>query len=229
MLTAVRICKFFVLCVLMMACGRSMAQSMASIHIQSELPKQYSVQWNGTNYNSSEAGYLVIPEIPAGDQLLILSFPGTAYPETAFTCTITDRPRAFSMKLGINNTWSLFDMIGLYAMQGVPAAGLKISKPAPTVAAGSQPAKKPGQQSSNIRKLFDKAGPDGIDQVYLINNNGKTDTIALFIPVLEEPKPKQSAFNPQSAKSGAQGTEQSVIALDPRNHRLIRYTPAFKA
>jgi hypothetical protein len=188
----VRICKFVFLLVLI--CGNTMAQSPASIHIQSELPKQYSVEWNGKTYQSSETGYLVIPEVPAGDQLLFLGFPGNAYPETAFTCSIGDKSRGFSLKLGLDDSWTLFDMVDLYATKGAPAAGLKLAKLATPAAANPSAAPKPGPKTSPIRKLFDKAGPDGIDQVYLIDNNGKTDTVALFIPVLEEARPRQSAF-----------------------------------
>jgi hypothetical protein len=199
MLTAVRICKFVFLCVLVLTCERGVAQSKASIHIQSELPRQYSVLWNANSYVSTETGYLEIPEVPAGEQLLVFGFPNNAYPETAFSCTVTDKPRGFALKLAIDNSWSLFDMVDLYAMKGVPAAGLNIARPAPVV--GIPPSKKkPEQKVSNVRKLFDKAGPDGVDQVYLIDNGGKIDTIALFIPILEEPKPKQSAFSPAALR-----------------------------
>jgi hypothetical protein len=215
MLTAVRIYKYVLLCVLVAITGSSLAQSPASIHIQSELPKQYSVQWNGNNYNSTDRGYLEIPQVPAGEQLLILGFPGNAYPETAFTFTITDKPRGFALKLGIDNSWSMFDMVDFLAMRGVPAAGLKIDKPVPPVVAIPPPVKKQDQKASSIRKLFDKAGPDGIDQVYLIDNNGKTDTIALFIPVLEEIKPKQSASASPSVKPNSNTGLADMLSVQP--------------
>lgn len=37
-----------------------------------------------------------------------------------------------------------------------------------------------------IRKIFDKGSSSGVDQVYVIMTGNRADTIALFIPVLEQ-------------------------------------------
>jgi hypothetical protein len=232
MLTAPRICQFVFLCVLVLTGGQVKSQT-ASIHIQSELPRQYSVQWNGNSYQSSDAGYLEIPEVPAGKQLLIIGFPEKIYRETAFTCSVADKAKGFSLILGIDNNWTLFDMVDYLAMKGVPAAGLTIDKPVSPVASGPGEGKKQEPKIPGVRKLFDKAGPAGIDQVYLIDNNGKIDTIALFIPVLEETKPKESAWVPASAKADPLAGHYLYLtpsaATDPRNHRLNPKTPGILA
>lgn len=44
-----------------------------------------------------------------------------------------------------------------------------------------------------VKKIFDKSGNAGIDQVYTVSVKGKTDTIALFIPVLKEQEPAPMA------------------------------------
>jgi hypothetical protein len=51
-----------------------------------------------------------------------------------------------------------------------------------------------------IKKIFDKAGNTGIDQVYTISVKGKTDTIALFIPALKEQEPAPMAVAEQVTK-----------------------------
>ena len=60
--------------------------------------------------------------------------------------------------------------------------------------------------TAGIMKIFEKAGATGIDQVYVIVNGVKSDTVALFIPDLkaELPKPQsasQIAFISQSSDS----------------------------
>ncbi len=57
----------------------------------------------------------------------------------------------------------------------------------------------------SIEKIFDKAGSAGIDQVYILSNNGKKDTIALFIPALMVEKPAQTAFQQKLMVPVAQG------------------------
>jgi hypothetical protein len=50
--------------------------------------------------------------------------------------------------------------------------------------------------ASQIQKIFDKSSTGGIDQVYIVVNGTKTDTVAIFIPVLEKPTPPgQTAVN----------------------------------
>ena len=53
------------------------------------------------------------------------------------------------------------------------------------------PKKESTIKSLLIQKIFDKEGSSGIDQVYIVQNGSKSDTIALFIPVLKEEQTKQ--------------------------------------
>lgn len=63
---------------------------------------------------------------------------------------------------------------------------------------------------SAIRKIFDREGADGIDQVYVLTGKSRSDTIAIFVPALREPKPAQLAM----ARSG--------VALGIRNRSVHR-------
>jgi hypothetical protein len=204
-------------------CGSAMAQTVSFIHIQSENNRAFNVQWKGNTYPSSATGYLVIPQITAGEHTLVFSFQDTSLPAYSFTLTMDDKPRGFSLRQSISNTWSLFDMVSFTVTKGAEKPKPKEEKPVLVITQPAEPEKKslplvdttaktlsvpvtvtitekpapakmPGSTEPPIQKIFDKANTSGIDQVYIIINKGKADTIAIFIPALKEETPKQSAF-----------------------------------
>ncbi len=184
-------CRYKIVRVMILALLVShIAWSQSSVHIQSEGSQLYNIQLEGTNYSSSEKGYLLIPQLAAGTHTLVMNFPGSTLPEYAFTCTVTAGvPRALSLKLSIENSWSLFDMVEFTVSRGTPATRAQIQL------AARKPKDPSAKPVVNIRKIFDKPSTGGIDQVYIVKNGTKNDTIALFIPVLEEIKPKGTGSN----------------------------------
>ncbi len=236
------------------------SQQTNFIHIQSDANQPFAVQLKGLTYSSSTTGYLVIPQVPAGEHTLLIGFAGNNFPEYNFQCTMADKPRGFSLKQGVDNSWTLFDMVDFTVIRGalnsketakapeltvtpsvvekiadsaaVKTADLNIqAKAKPTIPSTSsniapEVAKAAGgvatdavsggvlaatavtgvvvnksklvTKQSSILKIFDKASSNGIDQVYVVVNNGKADTIALFIPVLKDDLNKQAAFNRKS-------------------------------
>ena len=71
--------------------------------------------------------------------------------------------------------------------------------------------------TAGIMKIFEKAGSAGIDQVYIIVNGVKSDTVALFIPDLKEelPKPQSASQTASISQSSDQGVQVrfSLIAV----------------
>jgi hypothetical protein len=213
---------------LLMASISAAAQPLSFIHIQTEYNQPYEITWNGKNYPSSATGYLVIPQVPAGKHTLDLSYAdetGTVT-ECRFTVEMANKPRGFSLRQAIDNNWSLFDMVDLTLLQGtivVPEVKtvipdvepvVKEEKPVqkpvdpPTVKKEQLVAKeKTSMKPTGILKIFDKSGANGIDQVYIITNGAKSDTIALFIPVIEKNEPNTgsnpSAFIPYTEPSNS--------------------------
>lgn len=193
--------------------GSAKAQPSTFIHIQSESNQAYQIQWKGNTYYSSAKGKMVIPLVPVGEHIWVLGFPGNILPECSFAISITDRPRGFTLKMGIDNSWSLFDMASFEVIKG--RVGQKEMKPEPVmdkrivvekaeqkevvlpVISEKSPVEAPVKkerplvrknknfQSSAIRKIFENMNDAGIDQVYVISNKGKTDTVAIFIPVIK--------------------------------------------
>ena len=215
---ATNVYKLLFLLVAVLLCKVSTAQQPGFIHIQSESNEAYYVQWKGSTYNSSVTGYLVIPQVPAGEHTLVIAFPGKAFAEYAFSCTISDKSRGFSLKQGIDNSLSLFDMVNfmvnrgstptkeqlveVMAKQPEPLKGEKTMNQATVGKVGDTANYNTRLATlSRIRKIFDKPSPGGIDQVYIIFNGTKADTIALFIQALEEPL-KQSAATGKPSQKG---------------------------
>jgi hypothetical protein len=203
--------------------GSAMAQPVSFIHIQSENNRAFNVQCKGNEYPSSATGYLVIPQITPGEYTLVFTFQDTSLPAYSFTLTMDDKPRGFTLKQSISNTWSLFDMVSFAVTKGseklkpkeekpllvitqpiepekkiLPLAdstAKAVSVPAPTlITEKPAPTKAPRLNELPIQKIFEKANTAGIDQVYIILNKGKADTIAIFIPSLKEETPKQTAL-----------------------------------
>lgn len=202
---------------LLMASTSAMAQPLSFIHIQTENDQPYEVVWNGKNYSSSPKGYLVIPKVPVGKHILNLSYSDEtgAITECQFTVAMEGIPRGFSLRQAIDNSWSLFDMVDLTLLKGtIIAPMVKASVPEVVPVKEESPVQKPieqpavkkepvlakektGLKPTGVLKIFDKSGTSGIDQVYVITNGAKSDTIALFIPVIEKNEPNTGS-NPSA-------------------------------
>ncbi|MES2330504.1 MAG: hypothetical protein V4539_12950 [Bacteroidota bacterium] len=237
-------CFFFVLSGMLSVSAN--AQQVSFIHIQAEYDQPYEASWNGKNYASSSKGYLVIPQVPAGTHTLNIRIPGEPVTDHTFTVRVDDKPRGFTLRQEIDNSWSLFDMIDFSLVKGVlvePAPIVKTVVPDPIFIPvkadkpGESPAsktaepkkepvttnkEKPAIRPDGILKIFDKSSSSGIDQVYVIISGTRSDTIALFIPVLPENPPK-TATNPSAYinESGPSANTQ-VLFTRPRNPLSVK-------
>lgn len=187
------------------------AQPAGFIYLQSENNTGFQLFWNGNSYPSSSTGYLVVPQMPAGEQVVEIGFPGTIWHNYSFTIPLSDKPRGFSLRQTVQNQWVLFDMVTFGQIAGKEVLPAPPKKPvyeelvSPlaeklTVLTPVQkspepvPAKKETVPMAKvripvttaIRKIFDKGSSSGVDQVYVIMTGNRADTIALFIPVLEQ-------------------------------------------
>jgi hypothetical protein len=214
-------------------CTAGTAQQSGSIHIQAENERPFYIQWKGDSYSSSPKGSLAIIRVPAGEQALLLSFPGEPG-QYLFTCKVSDQPVGFSLKQGIDNQWSFFDMVNFTVNRVALATGDQVlaanAKPVPAslplepasgVSAGGvvtnreQPARPPG-----VRKIFDKSSTGGIDQVYIVVNGARADTVPLFIPVLEEPA-RQTAARVKPTVPAAETVLSAAFILAPPRKSLF--------
>lgn len=206
--------KYLLLFAAVLFCTISKAQPTNFIHIQSDDNQPYIIQLNGNTYSSSATGYIVIPQVPVGAHTLVVGFPRNLFPEYSFNCTIADKPRGFSLKQGIDNSWSLFDMVNFTVIKGAltskePALGTV--SPVVQIPIETIPAKpvgelivlkdKPVAPPSRIQKIYEKVSAGGIDQVYIVVNRGKADTVALFIPVIKGEPTKEKAMSTKPSQN----------------------------
>lgn len=236
---------FFLCLALGVLLGRAAkAQPAGFIYLQSENNTSFQLVWNGNSYPSSATGYLVVPQMPAGEQQIEIGFPGTIWHNTSFVIPLTDKPRGFSLRQNLQNQWILFDMISFGQIAGreiIPAASPKpvyedLVMPPPEkpnvavqVPRVTEPvtAKKESQPlprvripaTTDIHKIFDKTGTAGIDQVYVIVTGNRTDTIALFIPELE-PGIRQMAHRLVPGKQDLAEQRRSGRFTDPALFRM---------
>jgi hypothetical protein len=202
---------FFCLAIGVFLATAAKSQPAGFIYLQSENNTSFQLLWNGNSYPSSSTGYLVVPQMPAGNQIIEISFPGTIWNNSAFAITLTGQPRGFSLRQTVQNQWVLFDMISFSQITGkeilpparpkpvyeelVSPLAVKITavspaqkgpEPAPVKKETPPLARVRIPATTAIRKIFDKGGSAGIDQVYVIMTGSHADTIALFIPVLQQ-------------------------------------------
>lgn len=193
------------------------AQQASFIYIQTENNLSCKAELRGVSYGASSTGYLVIPQVPAGNHTLNIFFSAEISKPYSFTVEVTDKPRGFSLRQTMQNQWVLFDMVSFSQIAGkeiLPAArpkpvyeelvsplAEKISvitpvkkgpEPMPVKKETAPVAKVRIPATTAIRKIFDKGSSSGIDQVYVIITGNRADTLALFIPVLE-PEIRQTA------------------------------------
>lgn len=215
---------FFTLVVWMMGSSVAYSQTGTFLYLQSENNLPYQVQWNGNAFPSTAGGYVVIAQVPQGRQTLKVSFSPELSVPYLFDVMVKDRPRGFSIRQGIDNSWSLFEMIDLSVVRGrpVPAAPVLVKEPEELIplpkeetvktpvpekadaksllsgpnasAQGKRPVPRQRPAVLSVQRIFDRTGAEGVDQVYVITRETRSDTIALFIPVLKDPDPRPVAM-----------------------------------
>jgi hypothetical protein len=195
------------------------AQQSGSVHIQSENNQLFYIQWNGEMIYSSGSGYLAIPKMPVGEQTILIGFPKKQFPDYSFQCVITEKPQGFSLKLAVDNSWSLFDMVNFKTIKG----GLVT----PEVRALLKPVTGNGERGNlvsavltdtagtkndtGIYKIFDQTTEAGIDQIYVVNNDGKMDTVMVLISV--SPENGTAALHRKPVLPGIPGRKNNTIIL----------------
>lgn len=195
------------------------------LYLQNEGEQPFTAEIGGVQYASSLSGYLSIPGLAQGQYTLQVGFPGSNT-EYVFPCTLGALPAGFFIKRAVDNTAVLFDMVSFDETRGMIASVWKEQqqvKQRQAAREAKETARKTGV-SAGIRKIYDRSSREGIDQVYVVNNGDKKDTIALFIPVLEETKPRSSGrLTGPGLPEPAQGSAtMAMVPAAGRNRYSLR-------
>lgn len=215
-----RICFFLTA---MLALQAASAQKSHYVYLQSENNQPYYIEILGNTLSSNATGYLLIPQLSDGTYTMRVGFAKTLV-EHGFGFSVAGADKGFSLKQGVDNNWSLFDLVDFTIIKGTviniakegtagqteqeaapkPTNTLKqveavkqdnvIKQPTVEALTSTQP-EKPARALPVVRKIYDKTGVDGgVDQVYVIFNTEKNDTVILFVPVISrEQTPKSGA------------------------------------
>lgn len=79
---------------------------------------------------------------------------------------------------------------------------------------------------TEVKKVFDQTGSDGIDQIYLLTQDGKTDTVAIFIPVLKIPASKP-VTRPGSTEGSVPARQKTLFPADGKNQPVLMPSPFY--
>lgn len=234
-----KITLFLCTCFGILCATVAVSQPTGFVYLQTENNTVYQVRWNGNTYPSSATGYLVIPQMQAGEHLLQIDFPSSLGNGYAFTIRLADKPRAFSLRQAVNNRWSLVDMVDQTLIAGketlpapnnqlvfeelIPAQPERKTTEPPVQKRPESPAvkketreiavvRKPLREKvQEIKKIFDRGSVSGIDQVYVITTGNRSDTIALFIPALQEPVRQMAAVPDRAERTGKGNVPAAAI------------------
>jgi len=86
------------------------AQQNHFIYIQHETNQSFYVKLNNKTYNSSAAGYVILPKLKDGTYKLSIGFPSTSTAEQNMVCTIDKADIGFILKNFENKGWGLFNL-----------------------------------------------------------------------------------------------------------------------
>ncbi len=95
-------------CVLLFGAGLQ-AQQYQFIYLQTDNKQPFYVRINEKLYNSSAAGYLVIPKLKEGTHGLSIGFPKNEWPAQNLDVKIDGKDLGFILKYFDNNKWGLFN------------------------------------------------------------------------------------------------------------------------
>jgi Domain of unknown function (DUF4476) len=175
------------------------AQQLYFIYIQTDNKQPFYIKIDNKLLSSSASGYLVVPKLVEGEHSFQLGFPKDQWELQQFTINVSGNDAGYLLKNFKEKGW------GLYNIQTMQTT-MSGTKPAPTkkqvdsdeefanALSGAANTKvavaKPKQASGAITKLTSGFKENDYIATYLVDNNGKKDTVKLAI-VGNVPTPKK--------------------------------------
>ena len=87
------------------------AQIKHAIYIQTEDKKPFYITANGETKNSTESGYIILPQITDSLYSLVVGSPTNDFPDQKFVVNMNNDDWEFTFRKNDNNEYELFDMI----------------------------------------------------------------------------------------------------------------------
>ncbi len=203
----VKLAKFILLLIIGLA---SKAQSNHFVYIENASKQLFNINIDGRIFENDGKSFVIIPKLEIGKHKLLISTKESK--DNEFEINITERDLGFILKQNPNGDLVLFDInqfetITKTSVNNINTEAVKqeidlekknISKPKPETSSlpiepeiskvgNDKPekliAKKETPKPTNeIVKFFERENTDGLNQIYIDNGLGKSDTISIFIP-----------------------------------------------
>lgn len=125
--------KYKVICIILLAVLQNsiLAQTNYFIWLQSDQQQYFQVELQGKAYESSQAGYVVIPKLPSGLYELKV-YPGAdKKQQQAFNIQIAQQDRGFAIKQR-DGQWVLMDLFDFQTVQSINISQGKVTESQPT-------------------------------------------------------------------------------------------------
>lgn len=97
-------------CFLFVAAVNIRAQQNRFIYIQSENKQLFYIKQGDKLFSSSDAGYLIIPQLTEGSYELSLSFPKNEWPQQTIACIVKEADLGFLLKNFGDKGWGFTNM-----------------------------------------------------------------------------------------------------------------------
>ena len=95
----------------LLAAGQLFAQEQQYfLYIQNEKPQPFYVKYNGKVLSSSDRGYIIIAELPAGTTPLTVGFPKNEAPEQQFQVKLSKNDQGYLLKQTDEKNFALYNL-----------------------------------------------------------------------------------------------------------------------
>lgn len=209
------------------------------IYIQSERSQPFYVKYKGKLLSSSERGYIILPELPAGTSSIAIGFAKNGGPEQQFQLRLGKNDQGFLLKQGEDNAYALynlqtFSLIKAGAKQNALAEN-EVAQPEP--AAADTGAKEAGADTSSKEmmaslqkdieaKFGDKATIGATDKPQKKNDNNQFADALDKVVSDDRPVdlPREEAAGAAAAGTAPAAGAAAGVALEeiPRKSRKKR-------
>lgn len=87
------------------------AQDNRFVYVQSEGSQTFYIRSGSKVYSSSDQGYVIVPEVRAGEYAFTLGFPKNRWPSLRYSLSMERQDMGFQLKRIDSSTWALYDIL----------------------------------------------------------------------------------------------------------------------
>lgn len=194
--------RFCVLSIGFLGATAVAGQKIALVYFQSETNLPFTITWNSQSFESDPRGGLGLKDIPVGEQFFQVDFGKDHGTASRFELTLSEDSRAFTIRQLLDNQLQLFNLVTYVLTTGTSIPEIKqvwvYQNPLTSYSGAGQKDKNDSDNKENtlkdtrpntitglhpeiavppvpteVKKVFDQTGSDGIDQIYLLSSGGK--------------------------------------------------------